>query len=93
MLNRATPAGFQASIFWLVFGEEQRMSNPRNRWNLVPLAVLSAGIAAGGVAQSPLQRALNDDVASHWIYDDYDSAVREARSSNKPVMAVLRCVP
>lgn len=45
-------------------------------------------------AQSRLRKSLADDqVAAHWIYDDLPKAVKEARASGKPILALLRCVP
>jgi hypothetical protein len=45
-------------------------------------------------AKTPLGEALKDiDVAEHWIYDDLPKAVDEAKSSGKPLLVVLRCVP
>lgn len=45
-------------------------------------------------AKTPLGESLKDiDVAEHWIYDDLPRAVAEAKSSGKPLMIVLRCVP
>jgi len=62
------------------------------------MAGLLAGVgllAAGALqAQVGLQKALFDDeVASHWIYDDWGKAVREAKATGKPILALLRCVP
>jgi hypothetical protein len=45
-------------------------------------------------AVSPLGEALKDiEVAPHWIYDDWEAALAQARSSGKPLLVVLRCVP
>jgi hypothetical protein len=60
---------------------------------------LVGAIAATASAQSfaepsPLGESLKDiQVASHWIYDDLPRALTEARSSGKPLLVVLRCVP
>jgi hypothetical protein len=55
----------------------------------IPL-VLSPAVRA----QTPLGEALKDiEVAPHWIYDDLPRAMAEARSSGKPLLVVLRCVP
>jgi hypothetical protein len=44
--------------------------------------------------QTPLGEALKDiEVAPHWIYDDLPRAVAEAKTSGKPLLVVLRCVP
>ncbi|MEQ8787416.1 MAG: Trx7/PDZ domain-containing (seleno)protein [Pirellulaceae bacterium] len=51
-------------------------------------------VASVATAKTPLGEALKDiDVADHWIYDDLPKAVAEAKSSGKPLMIVLRCVP
>jgi hypothetical protein len=60
------------------------------------LLTLALVIAAAGAlqAKTPLGEALKDiDVAAHWIYDDLPKAVAEAKSSGKPLLVVLRCVP
>ncbi len=45
-------------------------------------------------ARSPLGETLKDiEVASHWIYDDWPRAVAKAKSTGKPLLVVLRCVP
>lgn len=62
------------------------------RAGLAGLAAL-AGLAGVATGQGMLQKALNDDVAPHWIYDDWSAAVSQARASGKPIMAVVRCVP
>lgn len=51
-------------------------------------------IAPLHAATSPLGEALKDiPVADHWIYDDFPKAVAEAKSGNKPLLVVIRCVP
>ena len=64
------------------------------------LSLLAASAAAQSNAtqsfatQSPLGESLKDiDVASHWIYDDLPRALEAAKSSGKPLLVVLRCVP
>jgi hypothetical protein len=55
---------------------------------------LSALALASSAAQSPLGESLKDiPVADHWIYDDLPKAVAEAKSANKPLLVVIRCVP
>lgn len=50
--------------------------------------------ASSIVAQSPLGETLKDiEVAPHWIYDDLPRAVSQAKSTGKPLLVVLRCVP
>jgi len=45
-------------------------------------------------AKSPLGEAVRDiDVAEHWIYDDWSKALAEAKSTGKPLLVVIRCVP
>ena len=74
---------------------KKRESRPhRARW--AAALVVAAGLLATAVvqAQTVLQKALFDDeVASHWIYDDFSRAVAQAQATGKPILAVLRCVP
>src|SRR5688500_11812743 len=57
-------------------------------------AVAPVAFAQSFAEPSPLGESLKDiKVASHWIYDDYPRALAEAKSSGKPLMVVLRCVP
>ena len=56
------------------------------------LLTLCATPAFSGDA-AKLQTALKDtDVHPAWIYNDLDKAFTEARRSNKPILAVVRCV-
>ena len=73
---------------------KKRESRPHARW--AAALVVAAGLLATAVvqAQTVLQKALFDDeVASHWIYDDFGKAVAQAQATGKPILAVLRCVP
>jgi hypothetical protein len=63
------------------------------RWAAGALALLGLLGAASLRAQDMLQKALGDDVAAHWIYDDWGKAVELARSTGKPILALVRCVP
>ncbi|MCC2672352.1 MAG: hypothetical protein K0Q72_4824 [Armatimonadetes bacterium] len=66
----------------------------RVRWAVSLLAAVGLLAAAGLKAQTMLQKALFDDeVAAHWIYDDFGKAVAQAQATGKPILAVLRCVP
>jgi len=59
-------------------------------------ALAAAALLASGAlyAQTSLQKLLFDDeVAAHWIYDDFEAAQRAAREAGKPILALLRCVP
>jgi serine protease Do len=63
-----------------------------------PLAFFLAASCLGAVvaqdSRSELGIALKDiEPASHWIYDDWSKALEEAKSSGKPLLVVLRCVP
>jgi TolA-binding protein len=56
------------------------------------MLVFAWGLAA--VEAQTLQDQLKDtEIAPHWIYDDLPRAKDEARTSGKPLMVVLRCVP
>ena len=71
----------------LVFGR-------RRGWVGAVAAAVTLLAAVGLQAQTTLQKALFDEeVASHWIYDDFNRAVAQARTSGKPILALLRCVP
>jgi hypothetical protein len=60
---------------------------------LLAIAALFA-VARAEAKKTPLGEALKDiDVADHWIYDDWPQAVAEAKSTGKPILVVLRCVP
>jgi hypothetical protein len=57
-------------------------------------AIVPKAIAQTFAEPSPLGESLKDiQVASHWIYDDLPRALAEAKSSGKPLLVVLRCVP
>jgi serine protease Do len=44
--------------------------------------------------KTPLGESIKDiDVAPHWIYDDWSKAQAEAKSTGKPLLVVIRCVP
>jgi hypothetical protein len=61
----------------------------------VLLTLGAALLAVAGLqAQVPLQKALFDDeLGSHWIYDDWSRTVTEAKAANKPILALFRCAP
>ena len=40
-----------------------------------------------------LKKGLSDKAASFWIYDDMVSARAQAKSSGKPLLVTVRCVP
>lgn len=59
----------------------------------LPLAVLAACLANSASGDEKLQEALADEVAEHWLYDDWKAAVAQAEQAKKPIFAVFRCVP
>ena len=64
------------------------------RWALGLLASLALLSTVSLQAQNRLRKSLVDDqVAAHWIYDDYAKAVAQAKATGKPILALLRCVP
>jgi hypothetical protein len=70
-----------------------RRRSPRTWANLAFGAVALLGAAALS-APTPLQNALFDDeLATHWIYDDFAKAKEEAATTGKPILALMRCVP
>ena len=40
-----------------------------------------------------LQKALRDDAAGFWVYDDLPAAEKQAAKSGKPLLITFRCVP
>jgi hypothetical protein len=61
---------------------------------LLGVVVLLAIARPAAAEPSELGKSLKDiPVADHWIYDDLPRAVAEAKSSGKPLLVVLRCVP
>jgi len=66
------------------------------RKKLLPLLLCATlfSIACADSPKTPLGEALKDiDVADHWIYDDWPTAVAQAKQTGKPLLVVLRCVP
>lgn len=63
------------------------------------LSVLGVGLLGTGSlwAQTREEKVRNDkakvEAAGVWIYNNFPKAVEEAKSSRKPIMAVLRCLP
>ena len=58
------------------------------------IAVLQTSVA---IAQTREQKVRGDkakvEAAGFWIYNDLPKAVAEAKSSGKPIVVVLRCIP
>jgi hypothetical protein len=44
-------------------------------------------------ANEGLRRALGDELAGPWVYDDLEAGYAEARASGKPLLVSIRCVP
>jgi serine protease Do len=63
----------------------------------LPFVLFLLCVSAGETSfaqKSPLGELLKDiDVAPHWIYDDWPKAMAEAKSTGKPLLVVIRCVP
>ncbi len=58
----------------------------------IMLAVL--GTARGqGLEGLELQKALKDEAAGFWIYDDIAEGFRVAEKTGKPLIISFRCVP
>ena len=67
---------------------------PGMRIQLIAGSVLLAGFAAiQDVPKEELRKKLKDTVHSSWIYDDLPAAYEAAKTSNKPILALFRCVP
>src|SRR5688572_26099082 len=65
----------------------------RSLFHLLLLVALATPCAVSD-ARSPLGESLKDiEVAPHWIYDDFPQAVAQAKSTGKPLLVVIRCVP
>jgi len=62
-------------------------------WWMSSLAGVCLLGGAGLQAQVSLKQSLFDEVVPHWIYDDFDKAVQEAKATGKPILALIRCVP
>jgi hypothetical protein len=65
------------------------------RFQLIAGSVLLAGFAAvQDVPKEELRKKLKDTaVHASWIYDDLPAAFEQAKASNKPILALFRCVP
>ena len=58
------------------------------------LSVVLLVLFVGEGAAQTLQNALEDaEVGDHWIYNDLDAGIARAKSENKPLFVVFRCVP
>lgn len=64
----------------------------KSLWQAGALAGVVLLTGAALQAQVSLPQALHDDYAPHWIYDDWDRAVGEAKATGRPILAVVRCV-
>jgi serine protease Do len=66
----------------------------RTALSLLIAIVLLFGVTGQAGEKSPLGVALKDiEVADHWIYDDWPKAVADAKTTGKPILVVIRCVP
>ena len=64
------------------------------RTSLVLLLLLTVP----ALAQNPREKKVRDDKVKveadgYWIYNDFPKAVAEAKKTNKPIVAILRCLP
>jgi hypothetical protein len=46
-----------------------------------------------GLGGNALHKALSDNAASFWIYDDLAAATKTAKEKRKPMLVLFRCVP
>lgn len=44
-------------------------------------------------ADFPPEWDRRESIENGWIYDDFDSAVKKAKETDKPLFVVLRCPP
>ena len=67
------------------------------RFGIPALALASTlfgmSMPAQGLDGDALQKALNDNAASFWIYDDLEAAYKKGRETGKPLLVSFRCVP
>ena len=57
------------------------------------VTIIGTMLLAGVVlfAQSDLQQKLKDTgVGAHWIYDDFQQALAQAKAANQPILALFR---
>lgn len=59
---------------------------------------LCLGSSAELMAQNPRETKVKNDREAfandeHWIYNDLEGAIKDARQANKPLMIVFRCIP
>ena len=58
------------------------------------IMLVMLGAARGqGLEGLELQKALKDEAAGFWIYDDIPEGLRAAEKSGKPLLVSFRCVP
>lgn len=61
---------------------------------LLSLLLLTGLVASQELSKADLQKKLKDTaVHTSWIYDDLPAAFEQAKTSNKPILALFRCVP
>jgi hypothetical protein len=61
---------------------------------MIPRLLLAALLVAAPVpSNEALRKALGDDLAGPWFYDDLEAGYAEARTSGKPLLVSIRCVP
>src|SRR5688572_8673543 len=59
----------------------------------VAAACLFMACVAVAQGQSLREQLKDTEIAPHWIYDDLPQALAQAKTSGKPLLIVLRCVP
>lgn len=67
-------------------------------FRLVLPLMLALLVPAAAVAQNPREKKVRDDKTKveadgYWIYNDLPKAYTEARSTGKPLVVILRCIP
>ena len=65
-----------------------------------PLFIADQALGAASSNSKPLTTGLREVIndlhavgADHWIYNDFEKAITEAKSQNKPIFVTFRCVP
>ena len=66
----------------------------QSRWLVGLVMGLFGAVVPESLAQNDLKKNLKDtNVADHWIYNDIAAGFAEARTTGKPLLVTVRCVP
>ncbi|TWU35004.1 Trx7/PDZ domain-containing (seleno)protein [Novipirellula artificiosorum] len=66
-------------------------------WNVFRTVTVLLSLVLSASAQTREEKVRADrervEAEGRWLYNDLDEAYRQARSSGKPILVVLRCIP